>query len=51
MEVIEQSSCTIDKSESIPSNAEARMGTPITGKGVSAATIPGKIKPELMIFQ
>ena len=32
--------CIIDKSESIPSNVEARTGTPITGKGVSAATIP-----------
>ena len=30
----------MDRSESSPSNAEARTGTPITGKGVSAATIP-----------
>lgn len=34
------STCTIDKRESIPSNEEARTGTPITGKGVSEATIP-----------
>jgi hypothetical protein len=30
----------MDRSESSPSNAEARTGTPITGKGVSAATMP-----------
>lgn len=30
----------MDRSESSPSNAEARTGTPITGKGVRAATIP-----------
>ena len=30
----------MDRSESSPSNAEASTGTPITGKGLSAATIP-----------
>jgi hypothetical protein len=35
-----QYTCTMDRSESSPSNAEARTGTPITGKGVSAATMP-----------
>ena len=30
----------MDRSESSPSNAEARTGTPITGKEVSATTIP-----------
>ena len=30
----------MDRSESSPSNEDARTGTPITGKGVSAATIP-----------
>ena len=30
----------MDMSESSPSNEDARTGTPITGKGVSAATIP-----------
>ena len=35
--------CTMDKRESIPSNVEARTGTPITGKGVRAATMPAKL--------
>ena len=35
-----QYTCTIDRRESSPSNEEARTGTPITGKGVNAATIP-----------
>lgn len=37
----------MDKSESTPSNVEARTGTPITGKGVRAATMPGKLKRQL----
>ena len=37
---LNQLTWTIDKSESIPSKVEARTGTPITGKGVRAATIP-----------
>lgn len=38
--IMKQFTCTIDKRESSPSNEEARTGTPITGKGVNAATIP-----------
>ena len=34
--------CTIDRRESSPSNEEALTGTPITGMGVNAATIPKK---------
>src|SRR5918994_198873 len=33
---------TIDSSESIPSSAELRTGTPITGSVVTAASIPGR---------
>lgn len=40
LRINKQTTCIIDKSESIPLNAEDRTGTPITGKGVSAATIP-----------
>ena len=34
--------CTIDNSESIPFNVRVLTGTPMTGKVVFAATIPGK---------
>ena len=35
--------CTIDNRESIPSmDDEDLIGTPITGKGVNEATMPGK---------
>ena len=36
----EEYTCTIDRSESSPSNDEARTGIPMTGNGVSAATMP-----------
>ncbi|COV52946.1 Uncharacterised protein [Mycobacterium tuberculosis] len=34
--------CTIDSRESRPSSLPSGTGTPITGSGVAAATIPGK---------
>ena len=34
--------CTIEYSESTPCNALVCTGTPITGKGVRDATIPGR---------
>mmetsp|Transcript_8662 Transcript_8662/g.22841 ORF Transcript_8662/g.22841 Transcript_8662/m.22841 type:complete len:255 (-) Transcript_8662:748-1512(-) len=34
--------CTMDSSESLPESAEDFTGTPITGRGVIAATIPGR---------
>ena len=34
--------CTIDSSESIPSSVDSGTGTPITGRGVSDASIPGR---------
>ena len=34
--------CTMEYRESTPDNVEVLTGTPITGKGVRAATIPGK---------
>jgi hypothetical protein len=34
--------CTIDSSESIPSRCFSGTGTPITGNGVTAASIPGR---------
>ena len=34
--------CTIDSSESIPSRYFSGTGTPITGSGVRAASIPGR---------
>ena len=34
--------CTIDSSESMPSRAVVRTGTPITGSVVTAASIPGR---------
>jgi hypothetical protein len=34
--------CTIDNSESMPSRWRSATGTPITGSGVTAATIPGR---------
>jgi hypothetical protein len=33
---------TIDRSESMPSSAVVRTGTPITGSVVTAASIPGR---------
>ena len=34
--------CTIDSRESIPSRCLRGTGTPITGSGVSAASMPGR---------
>ena len=34
--------CTMDSSESIPSRYFSGTGTPITGSGVTAASIPGR---------
>ena len=34
--------CTIDRSESSPSRCSRGTGTPITGNGVTAASIPGR---------
>ena len=34
--------CTIDRSESIPSRYVSGTGTPITGSGVTAASMPGR---------
>ena len=34
--------CTIDSSESMPSRCFSGTGTPITGSGVTAATMPGR---------
>ena len=34
--------CTIDSSESIPSRYFSGTGTPMTGSGVTAASIPGR---------
>jgi hypothetical protein len=40
MYICENCTWTIDKSESTPSREEPRTGTPTTGNGVIAATIP-----------
>ena len=34
--------CTMDSSESMPSSCRSGTGTPITGSGVSEATMPGR---------
>ena len=34
--------CTIDSSESMPSRYFSGTGTPITGSGVTEATMPGR---------
>lgn len=42
----------MDNRESNPSNVEARTGTPITGSGVNAATIPAQQKrPHLVCIE
>ncbi len=36
--------CTIDSSESIPSRYFSGTGTPITGSGVTDASMPGQVR-------
>ena len=36
--------CTIDSSESMPSRYSSGTGTPITGSGVTAASMPGQVR-------